>query len=95
MNTLSLSLAMNNTAGMHWNETPVQSPASSGVYQTRNDKNQIWSKYFDANYGLWYMSWAELKENAVSHSARISASDMARHVVAWAHCSKHRGSLQA
>ncbi len=77
-----------NDAGIHWNEQPQDSPMTSGVYQTRNDRNQTWFKYFDANYALWYMSWAELKENAARNTARIGDSDVARQVVAWAHCSQ-------
>lgn len=99
MNTLAPSALMNNNADTNWNETPEQRPATSGVYQTRNDRHQIWSKYFDANYGLWYMSWAELKENAASPTSRISGPDVARHVVTWAHCGagigRHRGRVHA
>lgn len=76
-------------AGIRWNEQPNDSPAKSGVYQTRNDRNETWFKYFDANYSLWYMSWAELKNNMTRDTARISHSDLPRHVVAWAPCSKN------
>lgn len=87
--------AIANYGDVHWNEQLMESPAKSGVYQTRNDRNQTWFKYFDANYGLWYMSCAELKENAARNTARISAPDIARQVVAWARCSKKGGAAFA
>jgi|GEM_PF-2815197 len=87
--------AVANDVGTGWNEQPNQGPTKSGVYQTRSDRNQIWFKYFDANYSLWYMSWAELKENPARDTARLSGPEVARHVVAWAHCSKHDAKLQA
>ena len=94
MNHLSPS-AQTNNAGIRWNDTAVQSPAKSGLYQTRNERNQTWFKYFDANYGLWYMSWAELQENTTQDGTRISGSEIARHVVSWAQHSKNYENLTA
>lgn len=70
---------------VQWNTAPEGSPAESGVYLTRNHRNQTRFKYFDAYWGQWYMSWAELKSNKHRESARVSEVDLLSHVVAWAH----------
>ena len=70
---------------VQWNAAPQGSPANSGVYLTRDDRNQTWFKYFDAYWGQWYMSCAELKSNTARNTARVSQSDLLSHVVAWAH----------
>lgn len=67
-----------------WNPNPERSPAQSGVYLTRNDRNQDWFRYFDARLGHWYMSWAEMQTQVARGSSRISDADMASEVVAWA-----------
>lgn len=59
-------------------------PEQSGVYITRDEKNQTWFKYFETNCGEWYMSWAELKANAPRQAAKLCPSDVPMHVVAWA-----------
>ena len=82
MNNL-FNTALVGQVGLSWNENPDEQPAQSGAYQTRDDKHQIWIKYFDANYGLWYMSWAELKAHADRQTARICGSDIAKFVTAW------------
>lgn len=94
MNNLS-NTALVNHVGLHWNETQVERPAKSGAYQTRDDQNQVWIKYFDANYGLWYMSWAELKANMDRETARISGTEISRHVVAWAQRNEKGGYAYA
>ncbi len=75
------------SAGIRWNEAAGIQPAQSGVYLTRNDRDKHWFKFFDANYGLWYMSWAELKDNAPRSVARVSSPEVATQVVSWARCS--------
>ncbi len=70
---------------VQWNTAPGGSPSKSGVYLTKNDKNQSWFKYFDAYWGQWYMSHAELRSSTPQQAARMTASDLLSHVVAWAH----------
>lgn len=83
MNNL-FNTALVKHVGLHWNENPDEQPAESGSYQTRDDQNQIWIKYFDANYGLWYMSWVELEAKSDCRNARVSGPERTRHVAAWA-----------
>jgi hypothetical protein len=90
MNNL-FNTALDNHVGLYWNESQQEWPSESGAYQTRDDRNQVWIKYFDANHGLWYMSWAELKANVGRQTARISGPDLSRHVSAWAHRNKSGG----
>lgn len=80
-------LALAQSAGIRWNEAAAIQPEQSGVYLTRNERDQHWFKFFDAHYGLWYMSWAELKDNAPRAVARVCGPDIATEVVAWARCS--------
>jgi hypothetical protein len=94
MNNL-FNTALVKHVGLHWNETRVERPEKSGAYQTRDDNNQVWIKYFDANYGLWYMSWAEMKANIECHTARISGAELSRHVVAWARRNEQGGYAYA
>lgn len=70
---------------VQWNTAPGGSPSKSGVYLTKNDRNQSWFKYFDAHWGHWYMSHAELRSSSPEQDARINVSDLSSHVVAWAH----------
>lgn len=84
-----------NSAGICWNELPYEDPTTSGVYQTRNDRNQVWFKYFDAMYSIWYMSWAEMKNNPTRDTAKLRIPDIAVHVLAWARASKHDAKTQA
>lgn len=73
---------------IHWNPVPTQHPSVSGVYLTRNVGGQTWFKYFEADLGHWYMSWAELKANAPRTTARICGSEVAAQVAAWATCAR-------
>ena len=70
---------------VQWNTAPAANPPKSGVYLTKNDRNESWFKYFDAHWGQWYMSHAELSNSSPVQPALISASDLLSHVVAWAH----------
>ena len=86
MSTMTkLSQSVLGISKVQWYAAPEGSPANSGVYLTRDDRNQTWFKYFDAYWGQWYMSWAELKSNASRETARVSEADLLSHVVAWAH----------
>lgn len=68
-----------------WNPHPEQNPPQSGVYLTRNDRNQEWFRYFDARLGDWYRSWAEMQSRASQQgSTRIGDAELASEVVAWA-----------
>jgi hypothetical protein len=71
-----------------WNQDPKTNPEKSGVYLTRNDRDQTWFRYFDANYGHWYKSWAELQTNAAHQTPRISGAELDSEVVAWARRSR-------
>lgn len=71
-------------SNIQWKEGLENTPAKSGVYLTRNDRNQCWFKYYEATYGEWYMSWAELKESGDHQPARVSYAAIAKHVLAWA-----------
>lgn len=81
----SLSTSVLGIYKLLWNPNPAQSPETSGVYLTRNDRDQEWFRYFDARLGDWYMSWAEMQTRASQHSARIGDAELANEVVAWAH----------
>ncbi len=70
---------------VQWNTAPGDKPLKSGVYLTKNDKDQSWFKYFDAYWGQWHMSHAELRSSSPAQTTRNSASDLLSHVVAWAH----------
>jgi hypothetical protein len=70
---------------VQWNTAPGGSPSKSGVYLTKNDRNQSWFKYFDAHWGQWYMSHAESRNSTPVKTSRITTSDLVSHVVAWAH----------
>ncbi len=75
---------------IHWNAQPTQQPSASGVYLTRNVQGQTWFKYFEAELGHWFMSWAELKANAPRMAARLCEAEVATQVTAWASCARPR-----
>lgn len=68
-----------------WHPTPGDSPERSGIYLTRNDRQQEWFRYFDARLGEWHMSWAELQTRSPQTTSRLSDAEQAAEVVAWAH----------
>ncbi|TXT38634.1 MAG: hypothetical protein FD135_2737 [Comamonadaceae bacterium] len=83
--TSSLSDSYLGIYRVQWNTAPDANPSKSGVYLTQNDRNECWFKYFDAYWGQWYMSHAELRNHSPVQTTRIPASDLLSHVVAWAH----------
>jgi glyoxylase-like metal-dependent hydrolase (beta-lactamase superfamily II) len=80
----SLSASVLGIYQLRWTPTPGHSPQQSGVYLTRNERDEDWFRYFDARLGDWYRSWAEMKARALRGSTRIDPAETAREVVAWA-----------
>jgi len=81
----SLSASIQRIYQFLWNPTPGDSPERSGIYLTRNDRQQEWFRYFDARLGEWHMSWAELQTRSPQTTSRLSDTEQAAEVVAWAH----------
>lgn len=80
----SLSPSVLGIYQLQWTSTPGHEPQQSGVYLTRNEHNEDWFRYFDAQLGDWYRSWAEMKTRALNGSARIPSNETEHEVVAWA-----------
>jgi hypothetical protein len=70
---------------LQWTSTPATDPLQSGVYLTRNERDESWFRYFDARLGDWYRSWAEMKGRTLRGSTRIAPAETRREIVAWAH----------
>jgi len=68
-----------------WNPNPGHNPPQSGVYLTRNQRDQLWLRYFDARLGDWYASWVETKTRTAQATARLSHAEHSSEVMAWAH----------
>jgi len=81
----SLSASIQRIYRFLWNPTPGHNPERSGVYLTRNDRDQQWFRYFDARLGDWYASWAEMQSRPPQPTSRLSDAELASEVVAWAH----------
>jgi len=80
------SASVRNIYQFRWSPNPDTGPERSGVYLTRNSRDQEWFRYFDARLGDWYASWAEMKTRvARDASTRIHHTELASEVVAWAH----------
>lgn len=70
---------------LQWSPTPEHGPNQSGVYLTRNERNEDWFRYFDAQLGDWHRSWAEMHKRTLRGSTRINSAEAQREIVAWAH----------
>ena len=76
--------ALLNSPNVQWHTSADAHPSASGVYLTRNNRDQIWFKYFDAYSDEWCMSWGEMKENSACQTAKIHSVDLPLYVTSWA-----------
>jgi hypothetical protein len=72
-------------SAVRWNRSDQQKPQESGIYLTRNDKDQAWFKYYESNFEQWTMSWSEFQANMPRQQATVADAELASQVAAWAH----------
>lgn len=80
---------------LQWFDVLNSTPEESGVYLTRNQRDQFWFKYFDAQCGTWILSWSELKNHAPRADTRIDHPRQASQVIAWANAAGEPQQVQA
>ena len=71
-------------SAVRWHQLDVRKPEKSGIYLTRNDRDQAWFKYYEARYEHWTMSWSEMKANMPRQNATVAGAEIASQVAAWA-----------